>query len=254
MKGHKRDDYHPRRKSETRTDLDTLSGRCNTSPQHDMQGMIAQWPRWARILAVTVLAGAIVVGIPAIRAPILRAAGWALVVDDAVEPADVIVVAADADGAGVLEAADLVHSGIATRVAVFADPPDSVDREFIRRGVAYEDAAARSARQLRSLGVTAIEQIPRAVAGTEAESRALRAWCDQHQVRSVVVVSTADHSRRLRRVLRRSMKGHETRVTVRPARHSAFDPDRWWETRDGIRTQIIELEKLLLDVMRHPIS
>ena len=254
MKGHKRDDYHPRRKSETRTDLDTLSGRCNTSPQHDMQGMIAQWPRWARILAVTVLAGAIVVGIPAIRAPILRAAGWALVVDDAVEPADVIVVAADADGAGVLEAADLVHSGIATRVAVFAAPPDSVDREFIRRGVAYEDAAARSARQLRSLGVTAIEQIPRAVAGTEAESRALRAWCDQHQVRSVVVVSTADHSRRLRRVLRRSMKGHETRVTVRPARHSAFDPDRWWETRDGIRTQIIELEKLLLDVMRHPIS
>jgi hypothetical protein len=42
-------------------------------------------------------------------------------------------------------------------------------------------------------------------------------WCDQHRFRSVVVVSTPDHSRRLRRVLHRSMKGHQTRVTVRPA-------------------------------------
>jgi hypothetical protein len=82
--------------------------------------------------------------------------------------ADVIVIAVDADGAGVLEAADLVHSGIATRVAVFADPPDPIDREFIRRGIPYKDAAARSARQLQLLGVTAIEQIPR-VSGTEAE-------------------------------------------------------------------------------------
>jgi len=216
--------------------------------------MIAQWPRWARILVVVVLAGAVIIGVPAVREPILRTAGWALVVNEPVEPADIIVVAADASGAGVLEAADLVHAGIATRVAVFADPPDRVDREFIRRGIPYEDAAARSVRQLRSLGVTAIEQIPRAGAGTEAESEALPGWCDQHQFRSVVVVSTPDHSRRLRRVLDRSMKGHRTRVTVRPVRHSAFDPDRWWETRDGIRTEIIELQKLLLDVMRHPLS
>jgi hypothetical protein len=34
-----------------------------------------------------VLAGAVVAGVPATREPILRAAGWALVVDDPVEPA-----------------------------------------------------------------------------------------------------------------------------------------------------------------------
>jgi len=70
--------------------------------------MIARWPRWARILAVVVLAGAVIVGVPAIRGSMLRAAGWVLVVDDPVEPADIVVVAVDADGAGVLEAADLV--------------------------------------------------------------------------------------------------------------------------------------------------
>jgi len=217
-----------------------------------MQNMIAR--RWAAILLGVVLLGAASIGISAIRQRLLRAAGWALVVSDRIEPADTIVVSLDADGAGVLEAADLVHSGVATRVEVFADPPDSVDLEFIRRGIPYEDAAARSVRQLRALGVDTIDQIPRKVAGTEDEGRVLPDWCDQQRFRSVVVVSTSDHSRRLRRVLHRSMKGHKTRVTVRSSRYSEFDPDRWWEAHDGIRTEIGELEKLLFDVVRHPIS
>ena len=214
----------------------------------------SQWSRWHWILGVIVLAGAVLVCAPAIRGFALRAAGWALVFEDTLEPADILVIAIDADGAGVLEAADLVHSGIAQRVAVFADPPDSVDREFLRRGIPYEDAAARSTRQLRSLGVTDIEQIPKAVTGTEAEGDMLPVWCDHHRFHSVVVVTTPDHSRGLRRVLYRSMRGHLTRVTIRFARHSTFDPDRWWETRAGIRTEIIELQKLLLDLVRHPIS
>jgi hypothetical protein len=157
--------------------------------------------RWAGIVLVIVLVGAASMGVPAIRRPILRAAGWALVVDERVEPADIIVVTAGADGAGVLEAADLVHSGVATRVAVFADPSAAVvHREFIRRGIRCEDAAARSVRQFRALGVETIDDIPTDVAGTEDEGPVLADWCDQHRFRSVVVVSTSDHSRRLRRV------------------------------------------------------
>jgi hypothetical protein len=50
------------------------------------------------------------------------------------------------------------------------------------------------------------------------------------------------------------MKGHGTKVTVRVARYSAFNPDQWWTTRDGIRSGIVELQKLILDLVRHPIS
>jgi hypothetical protein len=184
----------------------------------------------------------------------LRAAGWALVVNERIENADAIVLAFNDDFAGMLEAADLVHSGVATRVAILADPPDAVDREFIRRGIPYEDAAARSVRELKALGVDTIEQIQRNVNGTEDIGRVLPIWCDQKRFRSIVVVSAADHSRRLRRVLHRSMKGHQTRVRVRFARYSVFDPDRWWESHAGIRTEIQELEKLLFDVLRHPFS
>lgn len=221
----------------------------------DMNSRLSfRWPWSARILAVVALAVAIVVGVPTVREPILRAAGWALVVKESVEHADIIVVSLDSGGAGVLEAADLVQSGIATRVAVFADPPSREDYEFIRRGLPYEDQTARQIRQLGWLGVTDVVRIPRNDAGTEGEGQVLPPWSDQYQFRSIVLVATADHSRRLRRVLDRSMKGHLTSVTIRPSRYSEFDPNRWWETRSGIRTEIIELQKLLLDIVLHPVS
>ncbi len=217
------------------------------------RGMIFRWPRWAPILVVLALAAFAIVAIRSLREPVLRAAGWALVVDEPVAPADILVLSLDSGGAGALEAADLVQSGISKRVAVFDDPPSGEDYEFIRRGLPYEDAGARQIRQLRSLGVTDVVQISR-IDGTEDEGRVLPPWCDEHHLRSIVVVATKDHSRRLRRVLDRVMKGHPTRVTVHAARYSSFDPDRWWETRGGVRIEIVELQKLLLDVMLHPTS
>jgi hypothetical protein len=203
---------------------------------------------------VVALAAATIVVVPSVREPLLRAAGWALVVNEPVAAADIIVVSLDSGGAGALEAADLVQSGIATRVAVFTDPPSGEDYEFIGRGLPYEDAGARQIRQLRWLGVTDVVQIPTTDVGTEGEAQVLPPWCDQHRFRSIVFVAARDHSRRLRRVLDRVMKGHSTRVAVQPARYSSFDPDRWWETRSGVRTEIVELQKLMLEVVLHPMS
>ena len=153
-----------------------------------------------------------------------------------------------------LEAADLVQSGIATRVAVYADPPSGEDHEFIRRGLPYEDAAARQIDQLKWLGVTDVVPVPRADTETEGVAEVLSAWCDQHRFRSIVFVANREHSRRLRRVLDRVMKGHSTRITVQPSRYSGFDPDQWWKTRTGVRIEIVELQRLVLEVVLHPIS
>ena len=135
--------------------------------------MIFRWPRWALILVVVVLAAAAIVAVPSVREPVLRTAGWALVVNEPVVPADIIVVSLTSSGAGALEAADLVQSGISKRVAVFMDPPSGEDHEFIRRGLPYEDAAAREVRQLKSLGVADVVRISR-VDGTEGEGQRFR--------------------------------------------------------------------------------
>jgi len=192
--------------------------------------------------------------IPPVHRALLRAAGWALVASDAPRHADVIVVAIDADGAGVLEAADLLRGGIAPRIALFSDPPDRIDQEFIRRGAPYYDLAAVELWQLHALGITSTELIPRSVAGTHDEASVLPQWCTQKGYHTVLLVSTTDHSRRMRRVMRRALQGQRTRVIVVYSRYSQFNPDAWWQTRAGTRTELIELEKLLLDVLRHPLS
>jgi hypothetical protein len=210
--------------------------------------------RWVPILVVVTLVAATIVAVPSVRKPVLRAAGWALVTNEPIAPADIIVLSGDSGGAGALEAVDLVQSGIATRVAVFSDPPAGEDHEFIRRGVPYENATTKQVRQLKSLGVTNVVQIPTTGPGTNDETQVLPPWCDLHQFQSIVLVTARDHSRRFRRVLNRVMKGHPTRVTVRPALYSKFDPDQWWKTRDGVRIEIIELQKLVLDAVLHPLS
>ena len=132
-------------------------------------------PGWAPILVVVALAAAAIVAVPSVREQVLRTAGWAVVVNEPVAPADIIVISLDSGGAGVLEAADLVQSGIATRVAVFADPPSGEDYELIRRGLPYEGAGASQLYELRWLGVTDVVQIPMADVGSEGEGQVLPA-------------------------------------------------------------------------------
>jgi hypothetical protein len=210
-------------------------------------------PKWLPILVMVALAAFAIVAARSFWEPVLRAAGWALVVNEPVASADIIVVSLDSGGAGALEAADLMQSGISKRAAVFMDAPSEEDHEFIRRGLPYEDKGAKQIRELRSLGVMDIVRIS-PVEGTEEEVKALPPWCDEHQLRSIVFVAHTDHTRRLRRVLDRVMKGHPTRVAVKPSRYTNFDPDRWWETRSGVRTEIVELQKLLFDIVLYPMS
>lgn len=214
---------------------------------------ILEQPWWTIALAALALAALAIVAIRPVREPVLRSLGWALVASDPVAPADAIVLTIDSGGAGALEAADLVHAGVSKRVAVFEDPPSGEDFEFIRRGLPYDNASSRQIRELAELGLTHVERIAK-IDGTESEGRLLPQWADAQGLGSIIVVAARDHSRRVRRVLARAMKGHPTRVAVKAARYSNFDPDRWWRTRGGVRTEIVELEKLVLDYLMHPMS
>ena len=75
------------------------------------------------LIVVAVVAAAIVAA-RSVREPVLRAAGWALVVNEPLAPADIIVISLDAGGAGALQAADLVQGGIASRDCGLYRPPD----------------------------------------------------------------------------------------------------------------------------------
>jgi len=211
--------------------------------------------RWTLILlSIATLGLVVAASVPVLRHSLLRSAGWALVAQDAPAKADIIVISTDATeakGVGLLEAADLVHAGLATRVAIFDPPLTRVERELARRGVQSFDLKATSVQLLRALGIKDVMVIPEVV-GTVDEGTVLQQWCAENSIHSVLFVSVADHSRRTRRVLDRAQGRHGVTVTVRYARYSEFDPDSWWQTRGGQRIQAIESEKLLLDLLGHP--
>jgi uncharacterized SAM-binding protein YcdF (DUF218 family) len=207
------------------------------------------------VAALVALAVLVVAAVPTFRTAALRAIGHALVIpDQPVDRADIVIITVDAYDEGVLEAAALVRAGIASRVAIFAAIPERAEVELLERQIEGQDAAARAVDHLAVLGVSDAERIPPRVTGTTEEAPILRDWCEQRGVRSAVVVTSADHSRRLWRVLARTVDPAKLTLTVRAARFSAFDPDRWWEQRTGTRIAIIELEKLLLDYLLHPFS
>jgi hypothetical protein len=192
-----------------------------------------------------------VASVPAWRHSLLRVAGWTLVAQDAAAKADIIVVSSDSLGAGMLEAADLVKAGFASRVAIFDRPDTESQRELIRRGAPRYDPKGFSIQVLRSQGVSDIVVLPE-VTGTTDEGRVLQQWCAANSIHSLLFISVTDHSRRTRRVLDRALGQHGVRVMVRYTRWSQFDPDSWWQNRDGQRVQITESEKLLVDILRHP--
>lgn len=204
------------------------------------------------LLSIVAVAAIIATAVPALRHSLLRSAGWALVAEDPSAKADIIVISTDALGAGVLEAADLVQAGFATRVAVFDRPQTRTSREFARRGVQPFDLKSVSIQLLHGLGITDVAVLP-PVVGTVDEGTVLRQWCAANSIHSILFVSVADHSRRTRRVLDRALGRRGVQVMVRYARYSEFDPDSWWQTRGGQRIQAVESEKLLVDFLRHPL-
>ena len=205
------------------------------------------------VLAAFAVAFAVPFAIPATRVQILQSAAKILIQDELpIDKADVVIVAVDAGGDGLLEASDLFRSGVSTRVGVFSTPPGRVENELRRRGVPYPDMGSLFRRQLEALGVTNIVDVPR-VYGTGDEGDVLAGWCNQHRYGSILVVTSWHHSRRLQRVLRRSAVGKSTKVAVRIARYSNFGPENWWQTHEGARIVLGEFQKLVVDFASHPL-
>jgi uncharacterized SAM-binding protein YcdF (DUF218 family) len=208
--------------------------------------------RWALLLlGIVALATVSVASVPPWRHALLRSFGWMLVTQDELAKVDIIVVSGDSLGAGVLAAADLVEAGVASRVAIFDRAQSPMQRELIRRGAPPYDPQGFSIRVLQSQGVNDIVRLG-AVVGTTDEGRVLQQWCAANSIHSVVFVSLSDHARRTRRVLDRALGRQGVRVIVRYTPWSDFNPDTWWQGRDGQRIQIEESEKLLVDILRHP--
>lgn len=193
--------------------------------------------RW--LLAVAVLTGA--ASLWAGRRTVLGAAGAWLVVEDPIAHVDLMVVSLADPVPSAVEIVRLYREGVGDGVLVPRWLPDDTDEETRRLDVGYVDLDTRVRGILARGGVPvdAVQTLPASADGTNPEAAAVAAFVRGHPARSLLVVTSRDHSARTRWLLRRALPD-TVDVRVRSPREDLFTPTAWWRTREQSREVVME--------------
>jgi uncharacterized SAM-binding protein YcdF (DUF218 family) len=171
-----------------------------------------------------------------VRGPILRFVGESWIVEDQLERSDAIIVLSD----------DNFYADRATRAA-----------ELFRRGMAPEVVA--SGRRLRPFAGIAelmvhdlsergvpkgkIEAFAHDADNTREEAQALVQLAVRKKWRSVIVVTSNYHTRRVCYIFARVFPS-TIRVRIASARDGDFDPEHWYQHRESIKQLTREMAGL----------
>jgi uncharacterized SAM-binding protein YcdF (DUF218 family) len=172
------------------------------------------------------------------RHPIMRFAAESWVIDEPAAHADALLLLGD----------DNFYADRATRAA-----------EMIRHGVA--PVVVASGRRLRpSAGVAELQEhdliergvpkdkiirFPHDADSTLEEAAALARLCAERHFRSVIVVTSNYHARRVRHIFRKVFPAGIA-VSVAGAHDGDFDPDHWWEKRKSEELFVHEIVGMLV--------
>jgi uncharacterized SAM-binding protein YcdF (DUF218 family) len=174
-----------------------------------------------------------------------RAGAW-LVVADRLEKSDAIVVLGGTMYERPLEAIELLNDGWAPRIYLFREIADWGEVELLKRGVPYTRSVDVQIDAMVRLGVPrdAIRVLDQANSTAEESTHVLRLVTREKYSR-VIVVTSKQHTRRARLVMRRRLEGTGVEVIVRPSRYDLSPVDRWWSNRSTLRFTVFEAQRLL---------
>jgi uncharacterized SAM-binding protein YcdF (DUF218 family) len=184
------------------------------------------------------------------------AAARALIVRDETGQADAIMVLSGASEyvERTRHAAELFKRGLAPKIILTNDNLQGGWNSEQQRNPFFIE---REAEELRRAGVPAahIEALWEPVAGTYDEAARLRAYAAERQLRSVLIVTSAYHSRRARWTMRRVFRGSGVRVGVVPVETGAAAGTpaalTWWLSLRGWRSVAPEYPKIIYYRLRY---
>ena len=177
--------------------------------------------------------------------PLSRAGAW-LVREDPLQKADAIVVLSGTMYERQLEAIDLLNEGWAPRIYLFREIADWGERELIARGVEYLRPIDIQVDAMTKLGVPrdAIHVLDQANSTAEESTHVLQLVTRERYSR-VIIVTSKQHTRRARLVMRRRLADAGVAVIVRPSRYDLSEVDRWWANRSTLRFTLFETQRLV---------
>jgi uncharacterized SAM-binding protein YcdF (DUF218 family) len=185
-------------------------------------------------------------------------AARALVVHDELPQADCIVVLSGASEyvERTRHAAELWRRGVAPKIVLTNDNLRGGWNSAQQRNLFFIE---REAEELRRAGVPAaqIEALPEPVASTYDEAVRLRAYASEQRIGSVLIVTSAYHSRRALWTMRRVFRESGVRVGVSPVAADGSNaaqtptPLAWWLSARGWRSVAPEYPKIVYYWLRY---
>lgn len=173
-----------------------------------------------------------------------RLGNW-LVVQDPLEKADAIIVLGGTMYERPLEAVDLYREGWAPRILLFRQVVDWGEAELIARKFSYTREVDVQIDVLSRLGVPrdAIGVLDQA-GSTAGEARLVFQEVQQQKYSRVIIVTSKQHTRRARLVMRRVLAPAGASPILRYSRYDRSDTDRWWTERATLRFTLFESQRL----------
>jgi uncharacterized SAM-binding protein YcdF (DUF218 family) len=177
----------------------------------------------------------------------LTSIGQYLVVDHPPQPVDLIVCLAGSNIERGLEATDMYHQGFAPRIFIAKEEPPDGYALLKERGLDYTLNVDLLKNLLEELGIPspAILTDDTSVNSTLAEAELVRQVVQRGGCRSIMVVTSAFHTRRTYLTYKKVFGELDVLILMRYSRYSEFRPDNWWKNRRYLRSVIIEYQKLI---------
>lgn len=182
--------------------------------------------RTAVLLAILVLAALSILA--------FRGVGRWLIREDALRPADVIVVLSGAMPERAEEAARIFRLGYAHQI--WLTHPVSPARQLAAMGIHYAGEDDYNREVLIHDGVPAAEirVLPGTIVDTEQEIGEIAPEMRRDGMTTTIIVTSPPHTRRVR-VLWRELAPRNLHVIVRAAYEDPFDAEHWWRhTHDAL--------------------
>lgn len=186
-----------------------------------------------RTIVVLALVVLIPIALYALRFRVLAGIGSFLVIQDTLEPADIIYLLNGDPTVRPYHAAGLVSQGLAPKV-VIARTEDSPGVQF----GAYPNTTDSNIIILKKLGISEAQitelRQGSGVTSTMDEAIALRSYLRQHPARKVIIVTSDLHSRRARFIFRKVLTGVDVKVMLSPIPDRKYGAANWWRLEDGV--------------------
>jgi len=179
----------------------------------------------------------------AFRSRILTGIADFLVIDDRLQPADVIFVLNSDVDTRPFRAVELYKQGLAPVVAIAR----AENTPVVDLGLVPNDTDI-SVGVMEKLGVPAEKIIVLPVSGgvtsTFDEASALRKYVDANQIHKIILVTSAFHTRRARWIFEKTLAGLPVILEMAAVPYARFDQTNWWRNETGLITLNNEYIKL----------